>query len=137
MKGRDLLAAASQWYMHEAICKLLEEIIGPESTVHGWYEGFRIQQSDGSYMARYFICTQSSLLALNVTGDKLDLNAYPLSLLQKVSGKVPCSPVRGMNWAKAEWIFRFAPGAEIVRLDFPLDKDQVDGYFAVLRRLIS
>ncbi|MBU4515584.1 MAG: hypothetical protein U1D96_03830 [Eubacteriales bacterium] len=137
MKGKDLISAAENWYMSDAVCKLLDEIIGSDSVIHGWYEVFRVQQSDGSFTARYFICTQNNLMALSVTGEKLDLNVYPLSLLQKVSGKVSCNPVRGMNWGKAEWIFRFAPGGEMLILDIPSKSDEVDGFFAVLRRLLS
>lgn len=131
------LNEVSNWYRPEVLRDFLTQAMSPETVVRGSYEAFREQQTDGSYHARYYICTQNRLLVLNVSGAELRVSVYRLALLQRAGGKLPAEPTRGLDWAKGEWIFRFGSGQEMVKLDYPADKSQVDGYGRILQSLLN
>lgn len=137
MKRDDFLKEVSNWYRPELLRDFLEQVVSPDAVVKGYYEAFREPQSDGSFSARYYICTRNRLLVLDVSGADLRLSVHRLALLQKSGGKLPADPARGPNWAKGEWIFRFGTGQEMVKPDYPADETQLKGYLAILHHLLN
>lgn len=137
MTREEFLKEVSNWYRPEILRDFFERMIAPEAVIYGCYEALRHQQTDGSYFARYYICTECRLMVLKVSGADLRLSVYQLAQLQKAGAKIPAAPGRELDWARGEWIFRFGHGQENVRPVYPDKESQVEGYRAVLRRLLS
>lgn len=137
MTRDEFLKVISEWYRPEVLSDFFSRLIAPEVRVRGAYEALRHQQTDGSYYARYYVCTDNQLLILKVSGADLRLGVYQLALLQKVGGKIPAAPGQRTDWAQGEWVFRFGVGHEIIRPVYPDDEKQREGYFAVLRHLLN
>lgn len=137
MTKDEFLNVVSDWYRPDVLRDFFDRVLAPDTLVHGCYEARRHQQTDGSFFARYYVCTESRLFVLKVSGADIRLSVFQLAHLQKVGGKVPAAPRRDLDWAEGEWVFRFGAGLENVRPVYPTEEKQVEGYLAVLRRLLN
>jgi hypothetical protein len=104
-----------------------------------WYEAARIQQLDGSFLAKYYVCSHAKLLVLSVSAVQIELRAYSLAALQKVTARIPFAPGHRAVWPRTEFNCRFLVGSEseLVPVDFPERDVELPGYFSIIEVLFA
>jgi hypothetical protein len=134
----DLLESTETWYKGSSVRDFLARILAAREAVSAWYEASRTQQTDGSFLAKYFVCTGKMLLVLIVSASQIEVRAYPLAGLQKLTFRTPYDPGHVAIWPRTELTCRFLVGTEPerVQVDFPQRDDQIPGFFSVVQNLL-
>ncbi|MEW6458131.1 MAG: hypothetical protein AB1441_03515 [Bacillota bacterium] len=133
-----LLQAAEKWYGGPAVKEILARTL-PRDGLFAWYEASRIQQLDGSFLAKYYVCTRAKLLVLSVSALQFELRTYSLAALQKMTARIPFSAGHRAVWPRTEFNCRFLVGSEseLVQVDFPERNAELPGYFSIVELLLD